>query len=53
MNQIGLTRRGKVVACIALALLAIGIYWVSTHLWWEGDGYCWGKYYDCYIGYTG
>jgi predicted secreted protein len=31
----------------ALSLLA-GLYYVSTHINWVGDGYCWGTIDKCY-----
>jgi hypothetical protein len=42
-----LTRRGKIVAAILAVALLIGIYQVSTHLWWVGDSYCWGTLEEC------
>ena len=43
-----LTRRGKIVAGIALALAFWGLVEVSAHLWWTENGYCWGSMTECY-----
>ena len=29
--------------------LAIGIYYLATHINWVGDGYCWGTITECYF----
>ena len=43
-----LTRRGKrVVAAILIIVAAITIVNISTHLWWDGAGYCWGNVDEC------
>lgn len=45
-----LTRRGWIVLVIIPSLLALwGLYEVITHLWWVGDGYCWGEMTECYF----
>jgi len=52
-----LTRRGKVVLGIALALAFWGLLEVSAHLWWVGIdspnaeflGYCWGTMLECEV----
>ena len=44
-----LTRRGKVVAGIALALAFGAIYYIATHIWWAGDGWCFGTMIQCYF----
>lgn len=45
-----LTRRGKVVAGIALALALGAIYYIATHIWWAGDGWCFGTVIECHLG---
>jgi len=30
--------------------LVIGIYVISTHLWWTGNGYCFGDMITCDLG---
>ena len=42
-----LTRRGKLVRAVGLMLLIIGLYQISTHLWWVDGGYCWGSLVEC------
>jgi hypothetical protein len=43
-----LTQRGKRVRAIAIFVGLIAIYYIVTHLWWVGDGYCWGDMVKCY-----
>jgi hypothetical protein len=49
-----LTVRGWVVLVIIPTLLAVwGMWQVSSHLWYVGDGgsflgYCWGTMVECY-----
>jgi hypothetical protein len=50
-----LTRRGKIVVGIALALAFWGLVEVTAHLWYVGEGgdflgYCWGSMTECYEG---
>jgi hypothetical protein len=51
-----LTARGWVVLVILPALLVmLGIWQVSSHLWYVGEGggifgYCWGTMTECYKG---
>lgn len=49
-----LTKRGKVVGAIALtitALLALyGLAWLSDHINWVGDHYCFHSSIQCYFG---
>jgi len=42
-----LTRRGKIVVGIAIALALWGVWQVSAHLWWVEGGYCWGTMTEC------
>lgn len=41
-----LTRRGWMVLVILPGLALI--YYVSTHVHWTGDRYCWGTFTQCY-----
>ena len=46
-----LTKRGERVFAtllvIAIAVAVWVIYQVTGHLWWVGDGYCWGEMFEC------
>lgn len=42
-----LTRRGKIVLTIVVGLGVWGLWEVSSHLWWTGEGYCWGEWEVC------
>jgi hypothetical protein len=42
-----LTRRGKVVATIATVIVLYGLYFLVSHIWFVGDGYCWGTMEKC------
>lgn len=48
-----LNRRGEIVLAVSLAINALlilgAIYWVMGHVWWVGDGYCWGSMTECYF----
>ena len=44
-----LTRRGKIVVGLLIALALWGMWQVSAHLWWVGSGYCWGTMTECGI----
>jgi hypothetical protein len=43
-----LSKRGNLVAGIAIGLLIAGLIWISGHLWWTGTGYCPGSMSECY-----
>jgi hypothetical protein len=44
-----LSKRGNLVAGIAIGLLVAGIIWLSGNLWYvEGAGYCIGSMLECY-----
>jgi hypothetical protein len=30
--------------------IVVGIYYLSTHITWVGDHYCWGSIDQCYFG---
>ena len=42
-----LTRRGKVVLAVVLALAMFGLYQLVNHIWWVGNGWCWGTAQKC------
>lgn len=42
-----LSKRGNLVAGIAIGLLIAGLIWVSGNLWWTGEGYCIGTMLEC------
>jgi hypothetical protein len=42
-----LTKRGNLVAGIAIGLLIAGLIWLSGNLWWTGTGYCPGSMSEC------
>jgi hypothetical protein len=43
-----LTRRGKIVVGLLIALALWGMWEISAHLWYiEGQGYCWGNAMEC------
>ena len=42
-----LTRRGKIVVTIATSIALYGLFWVESHIWYVGDGYCWGTMQKC------
>jgi hypothetical protein len=44
-----LTRRGKIVVGIAVALALWGLLEVSANLWWVGNGWCWGTMLECEV----
>ena len=39
----------KVVRLVFWGALLAGIYYLSTHINWVGDGYCWGSMEKCYL----
>lgn len=44
-----LSKRGNLVAGIAIGLLLAGLIWVSEHVWYvPGEGYCIGTMLECY-----
>jgi hypothetical protein len=45
-----LTKRGRIVLIYApLSILAlIALVWISSRLWWVGDGYCIGTLSECF-----
>jgi hypothetical protein len=56
INVVQLTSRGWLVLVILpVLLIMLGIWQVSSHLWYVGDGgsflgYCWGTMTECYKG---
>jgi hypothetical protein len=45
-----LTKRGKRVRAVAILLSAVAFYYVTSHVWWVGDHYCWGTMTECFFG---
>jgi len=44
-----LSKRGNLVAGIAIGLLVAGLIWLSGSLWYvEGEGYCIGTLAHCF-----
>ena len=44
-----LTKRGHLVAGIAIGLLVAAIVWISGHVWYvPGHGYCIGTMLECF-----
>jgi hypothetical protein len=45
----GLSKRGNLVAGIAIGLLIAGLFWLSGHVWYvPGEGYCIGTLIECF-----
>ena len=46
-----LTRRGKIVVGLLIALALWGVWQISAHLWWvgNGNGWCWGTMLECEV----
>ena len=44
-----ITKRGKRVRAVAIALLLVATVYVSWHINWVGDGWCWGSITECYF----
>jgi hypothetical protein len=42
-----LSKRGNLVAGIAIGLLIAGLFWLSGNLWWTGERYCPGSMSEC------
>jgi len=45
-----LTKRGKRVRAVLILAAAVAIYYITGHIWWVGDGYCWGTMTECFLG---
>lgn len=43
-----LSKRGNLVAGIAIGLLIAGLIWVSGHVWYTDSGYCIGTLNECF-----
>lgn len=41
------TRRGKIVYTILGIIVAAFIFYASGHIWWVGNGWCWGTGAEC------
>jgi len=44
-----LTKRGRVIVALLIIAAVFGLVQVSAHLWWAGDGYCWGSVDECLL----
>ena len=44
-----LTRRGRIVVALLIIAAFAARYYVSTHVWWTGDGYCLGSVEECLV----
>jgi hypothetical protein len=42
-----LSKRGNLVAGIAIGLIIAGLIWVSGNVWYTGNGYCRGSLIEC------
>lgn len=49
LNGARLTKRGKVVVGVLVALTIVGIYYLATHVWWIGDGWCFDSLPNCML----
>jgi hypothetical protein len=45
-----LTKRGKRVRAVAILLGFVAVYYITSHIWWVEDHYCWGTMIECYFG---
>lgn len=45
-----LTERGKRVRAVFILVAIVATWQVMGHLWWVGDGYCWGDMTECMLG---
>ena len=44
-----LSKRGNLVAGIAIGLLIAGLFWLSGNVWYvPGEGYCIGSMLECF-----
>ena len=43
-----ITSRGWFVLGVVSTLLIGGLLYAMGHLYWVGDGYCWGSFESCY-----
>ena len=43
-----LSKRGNLVAGIAIGLLIAGLFWLSGNVWWTDSGYCIGTLTSCF-----
>jgi hypothetical protein len=49
-DQMKLTKRGKRVRAVFILVAIVAAWQVMGHLWWVGDGYCWGGMTECMLG---
>lgn len=45
-----LTKRGKRVRAVAILIGLWAIWYISGHVWWVGDHYCFNDMVTCYWG---
>ncbi len=45
-----LTKRGRIVVALLTTLAITGIYYIATHIWWDGSGWCFGTVIECLDG---
>lgn len=45
-----LTKRGKRVRAVFIVGAVVVVWYVSGHVWWVGDHYCWGTMTECFFG---
>lgn len=50
MSKVRLTKRGKRVRAILILLAIVAYYYLVSHIWWTGTGYCWGTGIECMFG---
>jgi hypothetical protein len=42
--------RRRVVFGVAALIGIIAAYYLVNHIWWTGNGWCWGDIYKCEAG---
>ena len=40
-------RRRRIVSIIIGAVVLVIAYYLINHIWWTGNGYCWGTMEKC------
>jgi len=49
LNGARLTRRGRLAVSLLVFLALTGIYYLATHVWWMGDGWCLDTLTNCLL----
>lgn len=44
-----LTKRQRQFRALLILAAAVAVFYVVGHLWWVGDGYCWGTMTECLL----